>query len=416
MLKIISVLKDSDAYKKGLRVGDIIEKINGYDAIDQLDFYFYQDDEVSLKVSNKGELKVKDASSTIETEEFSIKRCSNNCIFCFVSQMPKGQRKTLYLKDDDYRMSFLFGSYITLTNLKDADYERIIRLKLSPLYISVHTVDKELRKKIMRYKDDSFDIKEKIEFLVKNGIQLHTQLVLMPGINDREKLEESIMFLGNLYPMVQTVSVVPIGLTKFRDNLTPLRRYKLHEAKEVISIVRKYQNKLLNKFDEPFVYATDEFYLVADEPFPEFGHDELLDNGVGLYFSFKEEFKRYEKRLEKYKNDKIAVITSIDGAKILKEFFDKMRSYGIDIETMPVKNSFFGETVTVTGLLTAGDIKKKILEIKEKYDRIIVPNVVLNEDNFFLDGKKREFIETLSGNVIFVETNAKGLINGVIGR
>ncbi|TYB30921.1 MAG: DUF512 domain-containing protein [Candidatus Mcinerneyibacterium aminivorans] len=417
MLKIIEVEKNSQSYKKGIRENDIIEKINGYEAVDQLDILYYSNFEnIEIEIKNKGKFFLNTENLGLTVENFKIRRCNNNCIFCFVSQMPDGCRKSLYIKDDDYRLSFLYGAYITLNNMTEKDYKRIDRLNLSPLYVSVHTVDKRLRADILKSKK-IINIKKKLKKLKDMNILLHTQVVLMPGINDGENLIETLDFLTGLYPAVQTVSLVPVGLTCFRDNMYSLNDYNKKEAKEVIEIAEKYQNKFLDEYKEPLVYITDEFYIKADKEFPEYKKYEIYEDGVGMYQVFKEEFDRNLNILKNKnfdKSKKIGIITSVDGKKVLERFIKKIKNYGITIELLPVVNDFFGENITVTGLLTGIDIKRKIQNIKDDYDKILIPDIVLNEENLLLDDyHKNDLIKIGKGKIEFVNSDAKSLIKKV---
>ncbi|HMA68597.1 MAG TPA: DUF512 domain-containing protein [Candidatus Mcinerneyibacterium sp.] len=416
MIKIVNVDKDSEAFKKGLRENDIIKKINGYEAVDKLDLIYYSNDELDLNVEGKGIIKLKKYNSDIRVEDITIKKCNNNCIFCFVAQLPKNCRNSLYLKDDDYRLSFMYGSYITLNNLREKDYKRIDRLKLSPLYISVHTVDSRLRNKIMRTKK-KINIKDRLKQLIKMGILLHTQLVIMPGINDGEKLRESIDFLSGYYPKIQSITLVPVGLTKHRNNLKEIKPIDKKKAEKIIETGENYQEKFMEKFNEPFVYITDEFYVIAEKEFPHFERYELYDNGVGLYSRFKREFENNKDLLKKKVSidEKIGVITSVDGYEILKEFLYFMRKQNINIDLIIVENKYFGKSVTVTGLLSGKDIKRELIDKIEKFDRILIPDVVLNETGLLLDDYTEEDMMQINRKKIeFVKTDALSLINKVI--
>jgi putative radical SAM enzyme (TIGR03279 family) len=300
--------------------------------------------------------------------------------------------------------------------MMEKDYERINRLNLSPLYISVHTVDKKLRADILRSKK-IISIKEKLKKLKDMNIVLHTQIVLMPGINDGENLIETLDFLTGLYPAVQTISLVPVGLTHFRDNLYPLDDYSKKEARAVIEIAEKYQKKFIDKYEEVVVYITDEFYIKADMEFPEYKRYEIYEDGVGMYQVFKEKFYNNLDILKNKnfdKSKKIAIITSVDGKKVLDRFIKKIKKYGIRIESVAVVNDFFGERVTVTGLLTGIDIKRKIQNIKDDYDKILIPDIVLNEEDLLLDDyHKNDLIEIEKSKIEFINTDAKSLIEKV---
>ncbi len=420
MIRVMHVDVKSGAYTKGIREGDIILKVNHFPGVDMLDLLFYQDTTIALEVKDKGLITVNPRQDEeyplgFQVEDFEIRNCINDCVFCFVSQMKKGCRSSLYIKDDDYRTSFLYGAYVTLSNFTEADFERIKRLRLTPLYVSVHTVDTTLYSQIIRPKKE-FDIRDAIERLRESRIRMHTQLVLMPGVNDGAYLEESLEYLTSRFPDIETVTVVPVGLTAFRESLEPLRVYTRDEARAVIAAVEVFQEKCRARFGDPCVYATDEFYLLAELPLPEDIREELLDNGVGMFALFQEEFDMLKDDLlaEPLYEGAIGVVTGIDGARLLAPFIRHLQDYGCDIHLIPVENTLFGATVTVTGLLSGGDIKKTIDNNTNMYGRILVPDVVLNDDNVCLDDITREDIESYGeGRIIFVPTNAEGLLNGV---
>lgn len=420
MIRVVHVDTTSDAYKKGIREGDIILKVNHYPGVDMLDLLFYQDTTIALEVKDKGLITVNPRHDNefplgFQVEDFEIRNCINDCIFCFVSQMKEGCRPTLYIKDDDYRTSFLYGAYITLSNFTNTDYERIQRLRLTPLYVSVHTVDPTLYTRILRPKKE-FNIREALERLLSARIRLHTQLVLMPGVNDGAYLEESLEYLTSRFPDIETVTVVPIGLTMFRESLEPLRLFTRDEARAVLTTVAHFQEKCHARFGDQCVYATDEFYLLAEQNLPEEVREELLDNGVGMFGLFREEFDMMRDELDDSDlfEERIGVLTGVDGARLLEPFLHELRDDGIDVAAIPIENTFFGRTVTVTGLLSGNDICKAIQDNKEKYDRLLLPDVVFNNDDVCLDDITREAVEACGGTkLIIVPTCAEGLLAGV---
>lgn len=420
MIRVVHVDVKSSAYTKGIREGDIILKVNHFPGVDMLDLLFYQDTTIVLEVKDKGLITVNPRQDEeyplgFQVEDFEIRNCINDCVFCFVSQMKKGCRSSLYIKDDDYRTSFLYGAYVTLSNFTEADFERIKRLRLSPLYVSVHTVDNALYSRIIRPKKE-FDIRDAIERLRESRIRLHTQLVLMPGVNDGAYLEESLDYLTSRFPDIETVTVVPVGLTAFRESLEPLRLYARDEAREVLAMVTGFQEKCKARYGDQCVYATDEFYLLAEQPLPEEVREELLDNGVGMFGLFREEFDMMRDGLNDTElfEERIGVLTGIDGARLLEPFLHELREDGIDVAAIPIKNTFFGPTVTVTGLLSGNDICKAIQDNKDKYDRLLLPDVVFNNDDVCLDDITREAVEACGGTkLMIVPTCAEGLLAGV---
>lgn len=411
MVKIDRIIPDSTADKASIKSEDKIITINGNKIIDYID-YLYEISEPSIS------LKLKRADGKIEKkilerklgEELGIefkeiifdglKQCSNNCIFCFVKQQPENMRNTLNQKDDDYRFSFLQGSFITLTNLNNKELERIISKNLSPLNISVHTTNPELRVEMMK-NPKAAKINKILTLLKKNGIQFHTQIVLCPGYNDKKELDRTLNDLMELYPAVLSVGIVPVGLTKHRDGLTDLRTLSKQEMKQSLEQIKCWQNKAEEKFGEKFIYAADEFYLSSDSELPDYkAYNDFpqLENGIGLTALLIEEFKNLElpEKINKKKN--IALVTGELGADALNYIIKNINKIvNINLELIKVENEFFGESVTVTGLLTAQDIERKVRTIAEdKFDMIVIPAIVLNDENKFLDEIKfKEFIKNL---------------------
>ncbi|RKX22632.1 MAG: hypothetical protein DRP51_02045 [Candidatus Zixiibacteriota bacterium] len=326
----------------------------------------------------------------LEFEPDKMKVCKNRCIFCFVHQQPKGMRRALYIRDDDYRFSFTDGNFISLSNLSKADLKRIAAQRLSPLYVSVHTTDDFLRRKMFGKKKLS-PILPQLKYLTDRGITIHTQVVLCPGINDGIHLIKTIGDLTRFYPRIASLGVVPVGLTKYRKNLPKLKTYIKSGAIEIINLVDDYQRKLLSRHDSRFIYAADEFYILAGREFPKlFEYEEMpqFENGVGMMRYFLTDFNR-KKRFLKAENIKkrMAVITGISAYSILK---DKVITYlknetGLKIDIYPVKNRFWGRNITVSGLLTGRDILSCLKKMKKEYDIIFLPPNCLNIDNLFLD-------------------------------
>ncbi|MEG2295326.1 MAG: DUF512 domain-containing protein, partial [Oscillospiraceae bacterium] len=302
-VKIFEVLAGSHAEKAGIKKDFLLLKINGNEIDDVLDYRFYMTDSnlqielldleeniVSLTIRKKeyDDLGIEFETYLIDSQRF----CKNKCIFCFVDQTPKGMRDTLYFKDDDSRMSFLFGNYITLTNLKDKDIQKIIKMKISPINISVHTTNPELRIKMMINPKAGTSLSY-IKELTDNGIKVNTQLVLCPNINDGAELKRTLNDLEKMYPNLQSVACVPVGVTKFREGLAKLEPYTKESARETIALIDAFSTKMLEKHGERFSFASDEFYLIAELPIPSFeyyGEFAQLDNGVGLMAQLDYEF------------------------------------------------------------------------------------------------------------------------------
>ncbi|MBI5740277.1 MAG: DUF512 domain-containing protein [Nitrospirae bacterium] len=418
---INNITEGSPAHETGLEKGDIILAINGDAVRDVIDYMFYtRDNTLNLKVqrSNRTHLfriKKKDEDSLgIELKSFKIKSCRNRCIFCFVDQMPKGMRKTLYVKDDDYRMSFLYGNYITLTNLSEADKKRIIEQRLSPLYVSVHTTNHDLRKKVLGNARAENILKDVLE-LTAHKIKLHVQVVLCPGINDGEELSRTIKDLLKFYPYIASIAVVPVGLTKYKKS--QIRPFEKAEAVKVVETVKLARARFRKRHGDPVVYLADEFYIRAEMPAPplkDYGDLPQIENGVGLVSSFLQSAKKL-KLPKKIEPLKAAVFTGASFMPHLEDFAKKMNTIeGLDLEVFKVENKFFGPTVTVTGLLTGKDIIKTIGG-KTRADCLFVPNVTLKygSDVFLDDFTLKDVEECLGMRVKAVDPTPEGLLKGI---
>ena len=416
MLTIKEVEKNSIGEELGLKKGDVVLAFDGHSAVDVLDYLFYDEKDsftLTVRQTNGDEStceieKDEDESLglTFESDNLEIRTCHNHCIFCFIDQMPCGMRNTLYVKDDDYRQSFLCGNFVTLTNLKEEDEERIARLKLSPLYISVHTMNGELRKQMTgnRFADR---IGVQLEKFAKAGIYMHTQIVLARGFNDGKELEFSARELCKLYPNVQTMAVVPVGMTKFRDGLTQIKDIDEDYAKEVIALAKN----LNAEFGQNFIQLADEFYFRAGlevEPYEFYGSFPQIENGVGTTAKFLKEIDENIKNSKLKK--KILLISGTSASEFIKKQAEKVQQAvkGLSVKVLSVKNDFFGETVNCTGLLTGQDILKAILSDGEGYDIVVMPCHVLKEkSDVFLDGMTVKELSKKTGKKIRI-TNGTG--------
>ena len=426
MLKIKTVERGGIGEEIGLEKGDEVLAFDHHKAVDILDYLYYDAREkfvITVKQTNGDvsdcEIEKDDDERlglVFENDNLEIRTCRNNCIFCFVDQMPKGMRETLYVKDDDYRQSFLCGNFVTLTNITEEDAERIIRLKLSPLYISVHTMNGELRKKMMRnrFADKTIDY---IKRFAANGIIMNTQIVMARDHNDGKELEYSARELFKLYPNVRTMAVVPVGMTKFRENLTKIRDIDKDYALEVIDLIRS-----LNKeFGINFIQPADEFYFRAGidvEPYEFYGEFPQIENGVGMTAKFKKELIESLEKRENKARMLIMVGTSaypfIDAmARIVENYVD-----GLKVFVKPVENKFFGSTVNCTGLLTGGDLVEAANGFKEDYDYIVLPKHVLKEkSDIFLDGMTVGEMEKKTGKKIIVsDGSGEGFFASLSGK
>lgn len=396
MLKIIDIHPHGIGEELELEAGDMVLAVNGHPVRDLLDFYLYCADhsQFLLEVQkHQGEIwelhieKGEDENLGIEFEHPEPTQCGNNCLFCFVHQLPRGMRRTLYIKDEDYRFSFLYGSYITLTNIAEQDIERIITQKLSPLYISVHATDDPLRNRLLGARAPG--ILPLLKRLVDGGIQLHTQIVVCPGFNDGEHLHQSINDLYQLYPGVQSLAVVPVGLTGYRLRLPQLRVPTSQEAQTILAAVEHYQQRFLAECGRRFVFAADELYLKAGRDIPALEAYEDFpqwENGVGLIALFRREEPEALEAATALRLTNVSLITGESAAAELTRFAQALsRKTGIGIQVHVIRNEFFGGQVSVTGLLTGRDI---LSQLKGCFlgETLLVPDVLLKEgEDLLLD-------------------------------
>ncbi len=420
-LIISSVTENSAAHESGIEKGDILLEVNGHPVRDVIDYMFYsREGSLNLKVqrANKNlmiKVRKKERGGVgFEIKPFKVKSCRNKCIFCFVSQLPKKMRKSLYLKDEDYRMSFLYGNYITLTNLSSSDKKRIIEQRLKPLYVSVHTTNNELRRKMLG-NPKAPDILKEIQELTSHKIKIHAQIVLCPGLNDGEELTRTIKDLQKFYPYVASIAVVPVGLTKHKkSNVKPTEK---SDAIKIIESVKQIRKRFKKRHGDPLVFLSDEFYIKADIPFTslkEYGDLPQLENGVGLVPVFLSSAKKL-KLPKKVEPRKIVTFTGVSFFPFLEDYAKKLNTIeGLDLEVFKVENKFFGSSVTVTGLLSGKDILKTVVG-KTKADCLLVPNVVLRDgDDLFLDNiTLKDMQESLGMQVMPVEPTPAGLLKGI---
>jgi putative radical SAM enzyme (TIGR03279 family) len=413
-----TVEEGSIAQEVGIEPGDRLLAINDRLIDDALDYRYVVNScerEMLLKVTKpSGELweidieKDEEEDLGIELEGIQTRICKNNCIFCFVHQLPRGKqvRRTLRVKDEDFRLSFLFGHYLTLTNLSEADFQRIFEQRLSPLYLSVHATEPGLRQYLLQNRKPD-DLLGNIERLVGGGIQLHTQIVLMPGINDGLHLERSVSDLLQFYPNVLTVSVVPVGLTDHRKGLPKLKPVDIQYARDTISHVSKIQKRNLETHGTPFCFLGDEFYILADHPIPprsHYGDFPLVENGVGMIRNFLDEFAAAMRRRWTRKTNDVCgtVVTGKIFFPALLQSVEQMnRKFGIDLHCLAVDNLYFGAGITVAGLLTGSDI---FAAVKHRLhgDFLVVPSECMTGENgLFLDDWVRTDLEERLGLPVF---------------
>ncbi len=372
--------------------------INGHKISDNIDLRFHQSDELlevvyknsSGKMNRSPIEKNYDDQLGVVLEEPKFHSCGNKCIFCFVDQMPQGMRPALYFKDEDFRLSFLYGNYITLSNISRSDLDRIKQQRLSPLYISVHATDVKLRRKMLGSRAGD-EILKVMKGLIAGGIEMHTQIVLCPGINDGRHLKKTLSDLLKLYPGVKSIAVVPVGLTKHRQKLFPLRAINREYSQALIEEYQGLQKQLRQRFKRTILYFADEFYLNAGLDFPaSFWYDDYpqLDNGVGMVRDFWNSFRALSsdlpERLKRRK--KVIFISGTSGARVLKPVAARLnRIGGLDCSVILVKNRLFGESVTVSGLLSGRDILSSLKAEGRGCDLMVLPENLLNRQGKFID-------------------------------
>jgi len=396
MLKITEIQKGSPADKADIISGNFIVSMNGHEISDRLDFDFYSVNE-PLKIIFQSKNITKEitfsesGNNGITVEDIKVKHCGNDCIFCFVTQNPKGLRKTLYVKDEDYRFSFLYGNYFTLTRTSKKELQRIVDMKLTPLYVSVHAIKPDVRKKLLGIKKDD-GLMDKMKFLTDNKIEIHTQIVLCPDINDGEVLDDTISTLRDLYPQVASIAVVPLGKTKHRENLPKIRSVSKEDAKKIISQVGQYQDRYFQELGTRFVFPADEFFLKAETDVPpdEYYEDyQQYEDGIGMVRSFLDSFNKISEDFPKKinKRTKITIATGYSFYPIMKKYvvphLSKIKN--LEVELFKVENKLLGKEITVAGLLCGNDIINTILENNSKSDILLIPDTCLNFDKLFLD-------------------------------
>ncbi len=433
MVEIVSVDAHSRAEKHGIKSGDILISINSHDINDVLDYRFYlAETSLDIDLMRNGErysVHIKkreydDIGLEFATPLMDKKHtCENKCIFCFIDQNPKGMRESIYFKDDDSRLSFLHGNYITLTNLKEADIQRIINMRISPVNVSVHTTNPELRVKMMKNKR-SGEVLRYLGMLSDAGIKLRAQMVLCKGVNDGAELDRTMSDLVSYYPQMDSVSVVPAGLTAHREGLYPLELFTPDECADVIRQVTAFGNECVEKYGERIFYASDEFYVKSGTPLPDidfWGEFSQLENGVGMLSSFEHEFMLALSMLE---DDELSVCREVSVAtgeasfKMISELCSRLadRAAGLRVNVYPVKNNFFGGGVTVTGLLTGKDISEQ-LEGKSLGDELLLSRTVLRaEGDLFLCGMTPDEVsDTLKVPIKFTDNDGGEFLYNLLG-
>jgi len=415
----------------GIEPGDKLLSINGNEIEDVFDYHYYVNDENVILLIQKPDGEEWELEIEKDYEEDlgivfeqglmdEYRSCRNKCMFCFIDQMPKGMRDTLYFKDDDSRLSFLQGNYITLTNMSDHDIDRILNYHLEPINISFHTTNPELRCKMLHNRFAGEALK-KVDRFYEGGIQMNGQIVLCKGINDGEELERSIRDLSKYLPLLQSVSVVPVGLTKYRDGLYPLEPFTKKDAREVIAIIEKWQKVFYEKYGLHFIHAGDEWYINAGMEMPkEERYDGYLqlENGVGMIRLLQNEFAECFEDLEgDDRRVEVSMATGFAAYDYLKEMAEKLKTKypNVKIHLYKIRNDFFGESITVAGLITGQDLMKQ-LKGQPLGERLLIPcNMLRNGEEIFLDDTTlSEVKETLQVEIDVVKSSGHDLIEAIL--
>ena len=430
---INKVVPGSIAEELEIEVGDILMRINGKAIEDVFDYHYLVNDTdlVVLIQKENGEEWELEIEKDYE-EDLGIvfseglmdkyKSCRNKCVFCFIDQNPEGMRETIYFKDDDARLSFLQGNYITLTNMKMEDIDRIILYHLGPINISVHTTNPELRKKMLnnRFAGDAL---EKIKRLYDGRIEMNSQIVLCKGLNDKDELDRSIRDLSNYMPYMQTLSVVPLGMTKYREGLAKLEKFTKEDAREVLDLIHGWQERLLKEHGTRFVFASDEWYIIAEYPIPEEDYYEgygQIENGVGMVRSLSDEVTEYLETISQdEKCQTVSLVTGVLAGPYIQTLLDQIKQKFPNITTnlYVVQNEFFGKDITVAGLLTGQDIIAQ-LSGKELGDYLILPDVLLRSGTDVLldDLTIKDIEKSLQIPIRIVQSDGKSFVDTVCDR
>ena len=422
--KIIKVEKDKLGEELGLEVGDSIISINGTEIKDIIDYRFLLSDEyVEIEVEKSdGEVWILEVEKDYQEDlgiEFEMgimdkaRSCSNKCMFCFIDQLPKGMRETLYFKDDDSRLSFLQGNFVTLTNMKDEDIDRIIRYRISPINISVHTTNPDLRVKMLKNRFAG-KVYDRMKRLADAGIQMNAQLVVIPGINNQEELHRTVEDLYSLYPAVKDVAAVPIGITKYREGLPEVEIFTAESAKKEIESLMPLQEKYIKEIGSPFIRLADEFYVMAGVDIPEndfYGNYGQIEDGIGMIRLLRDTINDDISKLKRNVKGSFDIVTGTSAYDEIQKVADIIMSCNpkIKIKVHRIINNFFGETITVAGLLTGKDITEQTRG-KLEGDYLIMSNnmfrkgyeLAANDEQIMLDDFKVKDIEEELGKKVII--------------
>jgi putative radical SAM enzyme (TIGR03279 family) len=428
---VASVRPRSAAARAGLRAGDRIVAINGAPLRDAIDFHFHAgESRLRLQIEREGRRRyhgIERGRGPVGLEleaprPGEIATCANKCVFCFIHQLPKGMRKSLYVKDDDFRLSFLHGNYITLTDLEEAELRRIEEQRLSPLYVSVHATDPDLRHRLLGQPALRGELMPRMERLANAGIVMHAQIVLVPEWNDGGHLERSVRDLARLHPQVATTAVVPVGLTRHRERLPRLRTLTDEEARRLAETIESWQEEFLGSLGSRFVWPSDEVYLQAGRVLPRTAAYEgfpILEDGVGLVRRFTDTFARAARRLPSRLDvpRRVTVVTGEMFAPLLRRLLADLAVRELEVAVAPITNEWFGRGIGVAGLLTGRDIREQLAG-RNLGERVLVPAVAVRDgDGVFLDDvTPRELSTALGVPTHVVEATGSALIAALAAR
>ena len=414
MISVKGIEASSLAARAGFKGGDRILAINGEEIRDLIDFQVHSaDPHLLFEVERAGEIytvkvdRVHGENMGIRFDEMRLRRCNNKCVFCFLHQMPKGLRRSLYFEDDDYRLSFLHGSYVTLTNISDDDLNRIIEQRLSPQYISVHATDPELRQQLLGRRKATVPILDRIRLLAGHKIEMHAQIVICPGINDGPNLRRTVRDLADFYPSVRSVALVPVGLTRFRSHLPNLRSVSPELAIRYLDVAETWGSRFVCEIGERFIYAADELFLLSGNRPPQAAYYDSfpqIENGIGMVRTFLDRWDKGKLHLKDLAGRsaawgtsvRMAIVTGTLAAKFLAPVVNDLRDLAVPkANLVPVVNDFFGHGITVSGLLTGRDI---IAALKgSPYDLAILPPNCINGDGLTIDDLTVDDIQAGTG-------------------
>lgn len=416
---ITSVEPNSPAFRYGIKAGERLLRINGEVVKDLIDYEYLTakkslEIELDTRIISLHKCDWEPLGLCFSTSLMSrMQTCKNKCVFCFIDQMPKGGRSSLQVKDDDWRLSFIMGNYVTLTNLDDLEFERLLRRKVSPLYISVHATDPQTRVRMMS-NPTATRLMERLSALKAAGLNFHCQVVLCPDINDGGILEQTIKDLASLRPCCSSIAIVPVGLTRYREGLFALRAYTADESARIIEQIEAIQQDCLKAFNTRFVFLADEWYLQAGQPLPcaeKYEDYPQIENGVGLLRLFEEDFdSALENRVPFDKLRRVSIAGGMAAYPFFYELYKSLLPYNIDVKIYPIENRYFGGNVHVAGLVTGADIAEQ-LKGKELYERLLIPQNMLRErEDVFLDNVSVESLEKELGIKIQAFSDGSALV------